>query len=59
MGNYGLGLSQEELLIPSLLKLSAISSATGCFAKWNIRSAAGSLRLDRGFDEFIEHASGK
>ena len=30
----------------------------GCFGKWNIGFAAGSRPTERGFDEFVGHASG-
>ncbi len=32
--------------------------ATGCFGKWNIGFAKGSRPTERGFDEFLGHASG-
>jgi len=32
--------------------------ATGCFGKWNIGFAPGSRPTERGFDEFLGHASG-
>ncbi len=57
-GNYGVGLNQEEVLIPQLLKEAPVPYATGCFGKWNIGFAAGSRPTERGFDEFIGHASG-
>lgn len=57
-GNYGIGLNQQEILIPQLLKTAPIPYATGCFGKWNIGFAAGSRPTERGFDEFIGHASG-
>ncbi len=55
-GNYGRGLRHEEVLIPQVLK--KVGYATGCFGKWNIGFAAGSRPTERGFDEFIGHASG-
>ena len=55
-GNYGVGLDQDELLIPQLLKTRGY--ATGCFGKWNIGFAPGSRPTERGFDEFFGHASG-
>ena len=57
-GNYGVGLNQSEILIPTLLKRSTPPYATGCFGKWNIGFAVGSRPTERGFDEFIGHASG-
>ncbi len=57
-GNYGVGLNQKEILIPQILKTAPIPYATGCFGKWNIGFAAGSRPTERGFDEFIGHASG-
>ena len=55
-GNYGPGLSQEEVLIPQVLGTAGY--ATGCFGKWNIGFAPGSRPTERGFDEFFGHASG-
>jgi len=57
-GNYGLGLSHRERLIPQLLKAAPTPYVTGCFGKWNIGFAEGSRPTERGFDEFIGHASG-
>lgn len=57
-GNYGVGLSSREILIPQLLKGAPTPYATGCFGKWNIGFAEGSRPTERGFDEFIGHASG-
>lgn len=57
-GNYGIGLNHHERLIPQLLKKASTPYATGCFGKWNIGFAAGSRPTERGFDEFIGHASG-
>ena len=57
-GNYGVGLDQKEILIPSILKRAPIPYATGCFGKWNIGFADGSRPTERGFDEFVGHASG-
>lgn len=57
-GNYGVGLSHEERLIPQYLKRAPVPYATGCFGKWNIGFAEGSRPPERGFDEFIGHASG-
>lgn len=57
-GNYGIGLRHEERLIPQYLKAADPPYATGCFGKWNIGFAPGSRPTERGFDEFIGHASG-
>ncbi len=57
-GNYGVGLEQSEVLIPSVLKAGPHAYATGCFGKWNIGFAEGSRPTERGFDEFIGNASG-
>lgn len=57
-GNYGVGLSPTERLIPQYLKSAPTPYATGCFGKWNIGFAEGSRPTERGFDEFIGHASG-
>ncbi len=57
-GNYGVGLSHNEILIPQILQTAPTPYATGCFGKWNIGFATGSRPTERGFDEFIGHASG-
>lgn len=57
-GNYGVGLSHDEILIPQILKQAPTPYATGCFGKWNIGFAEGSRPTERDFDEFIGHASG-
>ena len=57
-GNYGVGLNPSELLVPQILKSGPQPYATGCFGKWNIGFAPGSRPTERGFDEFIGHASG-
>ncbi len=57
-GNYGVGLNPRELLTPELLKQASTPYATGCFGKWNIGFAEGSRPTERGFDEFVGHASG-
>lgn len=57
-GNYGVGLNHREVLIPQIVKASPTPYATGCFGKWNIGFAEGSRPTERGFDEFIGHASG-
>lgn len=57
-GNYGVGLNPDEILIPQILKQAPTPYATGCFGKWNIGFAPGSRPTERGFDEFIGHASG-
>lgn len=55
-GNYGVGLSHREKLIPQYLKEAGY--ATACFGKWNIGFAEGSRPTERGFDAFFGHASG-
>lgn len=55
-GNYGVGLNQDEILIPQILKTAGYRTA--CFGKWNIGFAEGSRPTERGFDEFFGHASG-
>ncbi|MCA9214343.1 MAG: sulfatase-like hydrolase/transferase [Planctomycetales bacterium] len=57
-GNYGVGLEQSEKLLPQYLKDAPTPYVTGCFGKWNIGFAKGSRPTERGFDEFIGHASG-
>ena len=57
-GNYGVGLNQNETLIPQILKTAPTPYATGCFGKWNVGFAPGSRPTERGFDEFIGNASG-
>lgn len=57
-GNYGIGLRHEETLIPRVLQGGPEPYATGCFGKWNIGFAPGSRPTERGFDEFLGHASG-
>ena len=57
-GNYGIGLSHRETLLPGYLKQAPTPYATGCFGKWNIGFAPGSRPTERGFDEFLGHASG-
>ncbi len=57
-GNYGIGLPQSEILIPQIIKKSSPQYATGVFGKWNIGFAPGSRPTERGFDEFLGHASG-
>jgi len=57
-GNYGIGLRHSEILIPQVLKQALTPYTTGCFGKWNIGFAPGSRPTERGFDEFIGHASG-
>ncbi len=55
-GNYGIGLKQTERIIPFYLKKQGY--VTACFGKWNIGFAKGSRPTERGFDEFLGHASG-
>lgn len=57
-GNYGVGLNHREKLLPEFLKQAPTAYATGCFGKWNIGFAPGSRPTERGFDEFLGHASG-
>lgn len=57
-GNYGVGLNQCEVLLSQVLRAAPARYATGCFGKWNIGFAKGSRPTERGFDEFIGHASG-
>lgn len=57
-GNYGVGLNPKETLIPQVLKTAFVPYVTGCFGKWNIGFAEGSRPTERGFDEFVGHASG-
>jgi len=57
-GNYGIGLNHREKLLPEFLRNAPTPYATGCFGKWNIGFAPGSRPTERGFDEFIGHASG-
>jgi len=55
-GNYGVGLRHSEILISQILKQAGYRTA--CFGKWNIGFAPGSRPTERGFDEFLGHASG-
>ncbi len=57
-GNYGIGLSHSEILIPDILNKAPIPYGTACFGKWNVGFAKGSRPTERGFDEFTGHASG-
>lgn len=57
-GNYGIGLSQSEIIIPKMIKSSDSDYATGAFGKWNIGFAPGSRPTERGFDEYLGIASG-
>lgn len=57
-GNYGIGLSQSEVIIPKVLEKSPHGYVTGAFGKWNIGFAPGSRPTERGFDEFLGIASG-
>ena len=57
-GNYGIGLPHSEILLPQIIKKSSPQYATGAFGKWNIGFAPGSRPTERGFDEFLGHASG-
>lgn len=55
-GNYGVGLAHDEILISQIVRQTGY--ATGCFGKWNVGFAPGSRPTERGFDEFVGHASG-
>ena len=57
-GNYGTGLPHSEILLPQIIKMGSPHYATGAFGKWNIGFAPGSRPTERGFDEFLGHASG-
>jgi arylsulfatase A-like enzyme len=57
-GNYGIGLSQSEIIIPKMIKSGPHEYAAGAFGKWNIGFAPGSRPTERGFDEFLGIASG-
>lgn len=57
-GNYGIGLSQSEIIIPKVIKSGDNKYATGAFGKWNIGFAPGSRPTERGFDEYLGIASG-
>ena len=57
-GNYGIGLNHDEILVSEILKGAPTPYTTACFGKWNIGFAEGSRPTERGFDEFIGHASG-
>lgn len=52
----GHGLPLSERTIPQYLK--PLGYATGAFGKWNLGFAAGARPTERGFDEFLGHASG-
>jgi arylsulfatase A len=52
----GDGLNPREILLPHYLKQAGY--ATGCFGKWNIGFLPGLRPTERGFDEFLGHASG-
>jgi len=52
----GIGLPHSEKIIPQYLK--PLGYACGAFGKWNIGFAPGSRPTERGFDEFLGHASG-
>lgn len=57
-GNYGIGLSHSEIILPQVVKNSPHGYATAAFGKWNIGFAPGSRPTERGFDEFLGIASG-
>lgn len=52
----GYGLPLTEKILPQYLK--PLGYATGAFGKWNLGFAPGARPTDRGFDEFLGHASG-
>lgn len=52
----GIGLPLNEKIIPQFLK--PLDYATAAFGKWNLGFAPGARPTDRGFDEFLGHASG-
>jgi arylsulfatase A-like enzyme len=52
----GYGLPLTERIIPQYLKPAGY--ATACFGKWNLGFAQGARPTERGFDEFLGHASG-
>ncbi|HEX4130941.1 MAG TPA: sulfatase-like hydrolase/transferase [Pirellulales bacterium] len=52
----GMGLPLDERMIPASLK--PLGYATGAFGKWNIGFGPGGRPTERGFDEFLGHASG-
>jgi len=51
-----IGRSRRARLLPEYLKERGY--VTGCFGKWNLGFAAGSRPTERGFDEYLGHASG-
>ena len=53
----GVGLNQDEIILPQLLKEKGYRTA--CFGKWHLGFAEGSRPTERGFDEFFGHASGQ
>jgi len=55
-GNYGVGLSREEVILPRLL--NPVGYLTACIGKWNIGFGKGSRPTERAFQEFFGHASG-
>jgi arylsulfatase A-like enzyme len=52
----GYGLPLTERIIPQYLKPHGY--ATGAFGKWNLGFGPGARPTERGFDEFLGHASG-
>lgn len=52
----GIGLPLKEMILPQFLK--PLGYATAAFGKWNLGFAPGARPTDRGFDEFLGHASG-
>ena len=52
----GIGLPLQERIIPQYLK--PLGYSTAAFGKWNLGFAPGARPTERGFDEFLGHASG-
>jgi hypothetical protein len=50
-GNYGVGLSREEMILPRLL--NPVGYLTACIGKWNIGFGKGSRPTERGFQDFF------
>lgn len=54
--SFGIGLPLREKLIPEYLQ--PLGYAAAAYGKWNIGFGEGARPTDRGFDEFLGHASG-
>ena len=52
----GIGLPLQERILPQYLK--PLGYVTAAFGKWNLGFAPGARPTERGFDEFLGHASG-